>query len=101
MRRRPGSVSLLGGRIARPTSNVAAARGLNAAAMTAPPRALHTSATTSMAASADDGDASEETNPFVEVKVGALSNPGVDTGIGKESIPLPSPCRSAPSITTS
>ena len=38
---------------------------------------------------------------LVAVSVGALSKPGVETGIGSRSRPLPSPCSASPSITTS
>ena len=38
---------------------------------------------------------------FVAVKVGALSNPGVEIGIESISKPLPSPCKAAPSMITS
>ena len=38
---------------------------------------------------------------LVAVNVGALSNPGVETGIGRLSRPLPSPLSALPSSTTS
>ena len=38
---------------------------------------------------------------LVAVSVGALSKPGVETGIGSMSRPWPSPCSALPSITTS
>ena len=38
---------------------------------------------------------------LVAVRVGALSKPGLEIGIGSISAPLPSPTRSSPSITTS
>ena len=38
---------------------------------------------------------------LVEVRVGAASKPGVETGIGRASSPLPSPSRSSPVSTTS
>jgi hypothetical protein len=38
---------------------------------------------------------------FVAVSVGALSKPGVDTGIGSASKPFPSPFSASPVITIS